>query len=675
MELISVIIPVYKVERYLEKCVKSVQNQTYRELEIILVDDGSPDTCPGLCDDYARQDPRIRVIHKENGGLSDARNVGLAAAQGSYIFFLDSDDYIREDALWRLWQVITAYQSDAVVFQYRRVNEQGEDLDEPGDEPWWEEEIIDTAKAHAGLRERGGHRLVPAWNKLYSRRALRGIAFPFRKIHEDEFVVHQVFDNCQSIHLLPESLLFYVQREGSIMRSENPASRFDGIEAIAERGIGCLSRGDVSGAKFWLDAVFYKLSRFTLAENRKLKDRKKELLGRIRKEILGNPLFFGACSRPQKVQFRLGTCSSPLYVLVRRLCRLRRKLLRSAFGKKISPEKYEKKLTLALGRAREGWGKAIILLSTPTHGNLGDQAIVLAQRRMIEGLGYGGALVEVSADEYAEHTGIVDRAITHRDLICITGGGNMGTLWKREDDVIARIIRSHAENRILVFPETCYYTDDSIGRQRLAKNRAVYSRCPRLVLSFRDEASYLFAKREFPNTRAMYVPDVVLSLCPPKRKARRAGVLLCFRADREKTLSDAKIDEIKRTVATLGEKSRAVSTVIAGRVDGKNRLSEINKVLATFSRARLVITDRLHAMIFAAITSTPCIAIDNVSKKVSGVAAWLRGVPYIRCCHAEEVDGDLVRDMSGNKACDYTEYGMMSAFRELERVITECFEE
>ena len=96
-ELISIVIPVYKVELYLEKCIESIINQTYKNLEIIIVDDGSPDNCPQICDEYSKKDKRIKVIHKENGGLSDARNAGIDIATGKYIAFVDSDDYVSDD--------------------------------------------------------------------------------------------------------------------------------------------------------------------------------------------------------------------------------------------------------------------------------------------------------------------------------------------------------------------------------------------------------------------------------------------------------------------------------------------------------------------------------------------------------------------------------------------------
>ncbi len=115
MDLISVIIPVYKVEPYLDRCIQSVVNQTYKNLEIILVDDGSPDNCPAMCDAWAEKDSRIRVIHKENGGVSSARNVGIQAASGEFFFFLDSDDSIKRDALLLLLKCQQMFESDVTI--------------------------------------------------------------------------------------------------------------------------------------------------------------------------------------------------------------------------------------------------------------------------------------------------------------------------------------------------------------------------------------------------------------------------------------------------------------------------------------------------------------------------------------------------------------------------------
>ena len=123
MSLVSVIVPVYKVEKYLNRCVNSILNQTYKDLEVILVDDGSPDSCPEICDGYAQKDKRVKVIHKENGGQGSARNSGLDVARGEYILFVDSDDYIAKNLIEITLQKAERFDADMVIFDYASVDE------------------------------------------------------------------------------------------------------------------------------------------------------------------------------------------------------------------------------------------------------------------------------------------------------------------------------------------------------------------------------------------------------------------------------------------------------------------------------------------------------------------------------------------------------------------------
>ena len=131
MPTVSVIIPVYKVERYLDACVESVIGQTYTDLEILLVDDGSPDCCPAMCDVWAEKDPRIRVIHRKNGGLSAARNTGIEAASGKFLIFTDSDDRMEPDAVRRAVEAQRKYDADLVLYNLTYVDEENRPLPQP----------------------------------------------------------------------------------------------------------------------------------------------------------------------------------------------------------------------------------------------------------------------------------------------------------------------------------------------------------------------------------------------------------------------------------------------------------------------------------------------------------------------------------------------------------------
>ncbi len=233
-ELISVIVPIYNVEEYLDKCVKTICEQTYKNLEIILVDDGSPDGCGAMCDQYAKQDCRIKVIHKENGGLSDARNAGIDIATGKYLVFVDSDDYIHQDMIGKLYYALKENQGDLAVCGYQEVTEK-----QPGDvtrKMQGEMEVIvgDEAKK----RHVFGPDFVAftvAWNKLYLRSMFAEERYPKGKIHEDEFLTYKMVDQAEKIVYLKENYYFYVQREQSIMQMGFSEKRLYRLEAYQEK--------------------------------------------------------------------------------------------------------------------------------------------------------------------------------------------------------------------------------------------------------------------------------------------------------------------------------------------------------------------------------------------------------------------------------------------------------
>ncbi len=229
---ISIIIPVYKVEPYLEKCIESILNQTYKNLEIILVDDGSPDNCPEICDKYARKDNRIIVIHKDNGGLSEARNYGLNIATGDYILFVDSDDYIRHDMCEIMLKNAIETKANMVVCDYYLV--QDEMIIEKKDNELKKEILNSDQYMHRFIFEKNICYVV-AWLKLYERSLFKDLRFPVGVIHEDEFMIHKIVYRCSLISCIPEKLYFYVKRENSITTSQFSAKNMDAAYAALDQ--------------------------------------------------------------------------------------------------------------------------------------------------------------------------------------------------------------------------------------------------------------------------------------------------------------------------------------------------------------------------------------------------------------------------------------------------------
>ena len=228
-DLISVIIPVYKVEKYLCRCVDSVLEQTYTNMEIILVDDGSPDNCPVMCDEYARQDSRVKVIHQENAGLSGARNAGIDMAQGQWLAFVDSDDYLAADFLERLYQACVDTGSSLSVCRWEYVR--GETIPEHGT---GETRVYTGREMLANLYVPDGAYFVVAWNKLYRKEFFEDIRYPLGRIHEDEATTYRIYDKVKKAAYVDRSLYGYFVTPVSITRGFNP-KRMDWVTAVAER--------------------------------------------------------------------------------------------------------------------------------------------------------------------------------------------------------------------------------------------------------------------------------------------------------------------------------------------------------------------------------------------------------------------------------------------------------
>ena len=224
--LISVIIPVYKVEPYLRKCIDSVRNQTYRNLEIILVDDGSPDHCGQICDEYAAADSRIRVIHKENGGLSSARNAGIRIARGEYLGFVDSDDWIEPDMYAFLYAALEKETADLAVCGVYTHKDSNVNVGSNAS-LYLVQSGHDAVQTFLKLASQG----KVAWNKLYKRQLFSEIRFPEGRLWEDCFIMGQVIDKAEKVvyHMQPK--YHYILRPGSITTAGYRPALHDCVDA------------------------------------------------------------------------------------------------------------------------------------------------------------------------------------------------------------------------------------------------------------------------------------------------------------------------------------------------------------------------------------------------------------------------------------------------------------
>ena len=273
-----------------------------------------------------------------------------------------------------------------------------------------------------------------------------------------------------------------------------------------------------------------------------------------------------------------------------------------------------------------------ILLDTPLHGNLGDHAIVLSEQQFLDNL----------ACKYLEIPGVYTDGfekwfakVTPKDkTILIPGGGFLGELWPNEEYRFRRILKAFNNNKIIVFPQTITFdltTDDSL--KFFEESKQYYTENKNSTICVREQRSYAFVKKYLPEINVLLMPDIVTQFNMNKNLLKkRNGILLCLRSDKEKNLSQ---EFYKQIIIEVKQKFQhetlnKTDTVIINSIKPDKRRKFVIGKLKEFSEAKLVITDRLHGMIFAAITNTPCIALGNINGKVKGVYEWIKENNYIR---------------------------------------------
>ncbi len=232
---ISIIVPVYNVEKYLENCIDSILNQTFKDFELILVNDGSIDNSLEICKHYKNIDDRIYIINKKNGGLSSARNAGLDIAKGEYIGFVDSDDYIHPQMYEILYDQIIKNKADISMCEFKKVSEFNKNELANKVVLNKEAEILNNKEAVYKLGENDSVTYVVAWNKLYKKSLFNNVKFKEGIIHEDEYIIHRLLYQAKKIVYIKEKLHFYLQREGSIMNKKLNINSADYLLACSDR--------------------------------------------------------------------------------------------------------------------------------------------------------------------------------------------------------------------------------------------------------------------------------------------------------------------------------------------------------------------------------------------------------------------------------------------------------
>lgn len=285
----------------------------------------------------------------------------------------------------------------------------------------------------------------------------------------------------------------------------------------------------------------------------------------------------------------------------------------------------------------------IFIVGTPIHGNIGDQAILIAERKFLSDNFKKYKVIELESNFFQANY-IRLKKIIKNDLIMVHGGGFLGNLWLQEEEMFRNLINNFKENTIIVFPQTIYFTNDKEGQAEIEKSKKIYYSHRNLYICCRENYSYEFMKDKLPMCNILLIPDMVLYLNPIEEKKIKTGALYCIRKDKEKINYDfSKIDEkIKKY------KVDYTDTVIPKNIKPWQSEKLVKRKINEFSKYKIIVTDRLHGMIFALLAKTPCLVYENKSYKVKGVYEWIKNINYIKLFNEKNLN-EILNDLFEKK--------------------------
>lgn len=291
---------------------------------------------------------------------------------------------------------------------------------------------------------------------------------------------------------------------------------------------------------------------------------------------------------------------------------------------------------------RKPGDKQNILLNVPSHGNLGDHLICIAEKKLLRDISDRKLEVFTTGDLYYGYD-IIQTYIENDDVLFITGGGYLGSLWPEEELRVQRIIKDFYKNKIIILPQTIYYNKDSEeSNELLQEAKLCYRSHPNLILTLREQISYSYAREILSVKNVILLPDMALYL-KYNSTLERKDVLICMRNDKEKISNP----DIERVIDYISQKyiTKEIDTQVNRFVPQNSEDNEVNNLINEFFTSFLVITDRLHGMLYSVITSTPVIVFNNISNKIRNVySTWLKDLPFILYIDNEEFDANTIID-------------------------------
>ena len=666
---VSIIVPVYNVEQYIERCLNSIVSQTYANLEIILVDDGSTDSSGNICKKYSEKDKRIKYIYQENKGLSGARNAGIDNSTGDYLCFIDSDDWVERDYLMSAMKIFDNDKVDIAIFGYFISSENDDKISTKG---WLNKEfkIVDKNTALKLLVEDiniNSH----AWDKIFKKELFKTVRFPVGKNFEDIFIMHEIFNSCEKIAISKQPKYHYFERENSIARNYNTKNVLNYFEAEWCRYEYLINNN------FELQKLqIMKMMELVLSYYPKRKFNKnmpKHIVKKYNDELKN---YYKKINDLYK-KCDVGFDNKKYYYMYKiyKKCRLLYKIVYAPLVKIIyhaKNSKYKEQLKTFLYKNKDfelkiddyKKYKKIVLIGLPEYDNLGDIAIGYAECEFINNnKSKEYTFLPITEKCFEKYFSKIKKIINCDDIILIQGGGNFGNQYYDQERIRKKIISSFKKNKKYLMPSTLFFKDNK--RKRFIKR---YNKS-KMGIFFREKYSYEMGKQFFKNDIYL-VPDIVLSLDNQESKNyKREGIAVCIRKDIERKISKDDEKRIKDCIFMNKDILYTFDTCNKSTNKYEDYKTIINNIFKEISSYELVITDKLHCMIFCFLTNTPCIVIENYNHKIKGVYEWIKENPNITLCKNLDDISTMIKQKINNQNC-YGLINLNNKFKDLKKIIS-----
>lgn len=667
MKKVSIVVPVYNVETFLDECIVSLIHQTYKNIEIILVDDGSLDNSGKKCDKWAKKDDRIIVIHKKNGGLSDARNAGIKIARGDFLTFVDGNDWVSINFIENLMHGLIKFDADMAICKFAygfpdgTINLNSKMPKKP--------QILTRKEFFTKLVE-DNEITNHVWQKLYKKELFDNVLFPVGKKFEDISVMPKVGEQCKRIVNLPYIGYFYRQNDKKIVNAQNISNYLE-AKVKADKYIVKLE----PSLKDYVQTLHVQKDFEILDDLNNAKDngeKLKKIRQSVIKDIKLQHYALNKLSLPvhKKILFYYEQNFSFLHSKRVQALQIKKKLHNVnqvvVRHKKIYTLVKQFKDIKAIGKP------VFLIISTPTYGNLGDEALKFGEIKFVNTYFTNYSLFLLSMEDLYALSAIT-KLVDKKDIVALHAGGNIGTLYPGIQKAQMNALSFLKDKKTIVFPQTLYFSDTQYGKEELEKTYKVFSSISKLKVFVRDEYSKKLISKYFKGISVELVPDIALFLTPKiSKKNKRNGALTLLRKDSERTLTTENKDKIlsflEKEYSKIQEGDMHLYYDDLSEEESKKAVEGQLKKVAS---SEVVITDRLHGMIYCALTNTPCIVVKSQSPKIQGVYQWVKDNDFIVLAENIEEIPNLLVKLKSKSSYKFNRENIDNSFKKMAEMIRE----